>query len=88
MNTPAMQIVLHRHGRSEWNRSGRFTGWADIALSDRGLADAGRAGQRLAAANNVFDEVHVSLLRRTHQTAHAVLAAMHHPAVPRRCPGG
>lgn len=84
MNAPAMHIVLLRHGRSEWNRSGRFTGWADIALSDAGLADAGRAGQHLAAAGHAFDEVHVSLLRRTHQTAHAVLAAMRHPPLPTR----
>jgi 2,3-bisphosphoglycerate-dependent phosphoglycerate mutase len=81
MTALAMRIVLLRHGRSEWNRSGRFTGWADIALSDAGLTDAARAGQHLAAAGLAFDEIHVSLLRRTHQTAHAVLAAMTHAAV-------
>lgn len=82
MKPAAMHIVLIRHGRSEWNRSGRFTGWADITLSDAGLSDAARAGQHLAAAGHGFDEVYVSQLRRTHQTAHTLLAAMEHPRLP------
>ena len=82
MNTPAMHIVLLRHGRSEWNNSGRFTGWADIPLGDAEHDDAGHAGTRLADAGMRFDEVHHSVLRRTRPTADALLLAMPHPAVP------
>lgn len=77
-----MQIILLRHGRSEWNRSGRFTGWADIALSETGLAESARAGEHLAAAGYSFDEIHLSLLCRCRQAAEALLAAMRHPRVP------
>lgn len=37
------QLVIVRHGESEWNRSNRFTGWTDIDLSPNGLAEAHRA---------------------------------------------
>jgi len=82
MSAPAMQIVFVRHGRSEWNQSGRFTGWADIPLGDAGHDDAAHAGTRLARAGLQFDEVHHSVLMRTRQTADALLHAMQHPAVP------
>ena len=71
-----MMLVLLRHGHSEWNLADRFTGWTDIALTEVGLAEAAAAGQRLARAGLAFDAVHVSALRRTRQTAEAVLAAM------------
>lgn len=75
-------LVLIRHGSSEWNLSGRFTGWTDIPLIDAGIAQAAAAGQRLAAAGVTFDEVHTSVLCRTHQTAASLLAAAGHPAIP------
>lgn len=76
-------MVLIRHGSSDWNLSGRFTGWADITLTEKGLAQAESAGKRLAAEGYIFDEVHTSVLRRTHQTADILLAAAHHPNIPR-----
>lgn len=82
MNAPAEWLVLFRHGHSEWNLTDRFTGWTDIALTEVGIAEAAAAGKRLAAAGFVFDEVHGSVLRRTRQTADAVLAAMGTPEVP------
>lgn len=71
-----------RHGHSEWNLSNRFTGWTDIPLAGVGIGEAEQAGQRLAAAGFSFYEAHVSVLRRTWQTARAVLAAMGEPDVP------
>ncbi len=71
-----MMLVLLRHGHSEWNLADRFTGWTDIALTEVGLAEAAAAGQRLVRAGLAFDAVHVSALRRTRQTAEAVLAVM------------
>lgn len=75
-------LVLLRHGHSEWNLSDRFTGWTDIPLTEVGLAEAAVAGRRLARSGHRFDEVHVSVLMRTRQTAEAVLTAMGTPEVP------
>jgi len=71
-----MKLVLLRHGHSVWNLTDRFTGWTGIMLTEVGLAEATEAGRALARAGIVFDAVHVSALRRTWQTAEAVLAAM------------
>jgi len=68
-------VVFIRHGQSEWNRTNRFTGWIDIDLNPAGIAEAERSGRRLAAAGYTFDEAHVSLMRRTRQTAEVLLAA-------------
>lgn len=78
-----VSLVLIRHGSSEWNLSGRFTGWTDIDLGEQGYAQAETAGRVLAKAGLRFDEAHTSALRRTQQTADSLLAAMHHPPIPR-----
>lgn len=75
-------VVLLRHGHSEWNLTHRFTGWTDIPLTGLGLAEAAEAGRRLAARGLEVDEAHVSALRRTRQTAEALLAAAAWPDVP------
>lgn len=38
------KVVLLRHGESTWNLENRFTGWTDVDLSERGTAEAHRAG--------------------------------------------
>ena len=68
-------VVLLRHGHTDWNLTDRFTGWTDIALTGVGIAEAEAAGRLLAGAGLCPDEVHVSRLRRTRQTAVALLAA-------------
>jgi len=85
MNAPEHELVLLRHGHSEWNLSDRFTGWTDIPLTDVGLAEAAAAGRRLAQAGYAFDEVHGSVLQRSRQTVEILLAAMGTPAVPYFC---
>jgi len=40
-------LVLLRHGESTWNREGRFTGWTDVGLTDRGLDQAAAAAAAL-----------------------------------------
>jgi len=82
MSAPSAWVVLLRHGHSEWNLADRFTGWADIPLTEVGLAEAAAAGRRLKQAGYVFDEVHGSVLQRTRQTVEALLAAMETPEVP------
>lgn len=68
-------LVLLRHGHSEWNLSNRFTGWSDIELTGLGTDEAAACGSELAARGYGFDEVHVSYLKRTRQSAEALLQA-------------
>jgi 2,3-bisphosphoglycerate-dependent phosphoglycerate mutase len=75
-------VVLLRHGHSDWNLTNRFTGWTDLPLSVTGIDEAEQAGRALARAGLQFDEVHVSRLRRTRQTAVAVLAVTGSAGVP------
>ncbi|HEY1642579.1 MAG TPA: phosphoglyceromutase [Streptosporangiaceae bacterium] len=66
-------LVLLRHGESEWNAKGLFTGWVDVGLSDSGAAEARRGGLMLAGAGLQPDVVHTSVLTRAIQTAHLAL---------------
>ena len=66
-------LILIRHGESEWNDKGLFTGWVDARLSERGMAEAAHAGQQLADAGLRPDIVHTSVLGRAIQTANITL---------------
>ena len=61
-------LILLRHGQSDWNKQNRFTGWTDVDLSDAGRAEAEEAG-RLMAAHGFFPEVcFTSYLKRAIRT--------------------
>lgn len=66
-------LVLLRHGESEWNAKNLFTGWVDVALSEKGIEEARRGGTLLAEAGIAPDVVHTSLLRRAIMTANFAL---------------
>jgi 2,3-bisphosphoglycerate-dependent phosphoglycerate mutase len=66
-------LIMIRHGESEWNDKGLFTGWVDARLSERGNAEAVRAGQQLTDAGLQPDVVHTSVLSRAIQTANIAL---------------
>jgi 2,3-bisphosphoglycerate-dependent phosphoglycerate mutase len=66
-------LILIRHGESEWNAKGLFTGWVDAGLSERGRAEAARGGELLAEAGLEPDVVHTSVLGRAIQTANIAL---------------
>ena len=61
-------LVLLRHGESAWNLENRFTGWADVDLTDKGRAEAKEAGRLLKEGGYVFDVAYVSLLKRAIRT--------------------
>jgi 2,3-bisphosphoglycerate-dependent phosphoglycerate mutase len=62
------KVVLLRHGESTWNMENRFTGWTDVDLSERGFAEAHRAGELLKAEGYVFDVAFTSVLKRAIRT--------------------
>jgi 2,3-bisphosphoglycerate-dependent phosphoglycerate mutase len=66
-------LVLVRHGESEWNSKGLFTGWVDVTLSAKGAEEAAAAGRMLADAGVIPDVVHTSVLTRAIQTANIAL---------------
>lgn len=70
------QLVLIRHGESQWNKENRFTGWADVDLTDKGREEAKAAGQLLKAEGFVFDFAYVSVLKRALRTLWTVLDEM------------
>jgi 2,3-bisphosphoglycerate-dependent phosphoglycerate mutase len=70
------KVVLLRHGESTWNRENRFTGWTDVDLSDRGFAEARRAGHLLKAEGYVFDVAFTSVLKRAIRTLWITLDEM------------
>ncbi|HNE25469.1 MAG TPA: 2,3-bisphosphoglycerate-dependent phosphoglycerate mutase [Leptospiraceae bacterium] len=74
------ELILVRHGQSLWNLHNLFTGWVDIPLSDQGINEALKAGDRLANMN--FDVVYVSTLVRAMQTALLALARNKSGRVP------
>jgi 2,3-bisphosphoglycerate-dependent phosphoglycerate mutase len=76
------KVVLLRHGESTWNMENRFTGWTDVDLSERGFAEAQRAGQRLKAEGYAFDVAFTSVLKRAVRTLWIVLDEMDRMWVP------
>ena len=70
------KIVLMRHGQSEWNRDNRFTGWADVDLTEKGIAEAREAGRLLNEAGFTFDITYTSVLKRAIRTLWCTLDEM------------
>ena len=66
MSSKSARLILVRHGESEWNRDNRFAGWADIALTDRGIAQMRELGSQLAECGYVPDVTFVSRLQRSY----------------------
>src|SRR5580765_5522989 len=62
------KLVLLRHGESTWNQENRFTGWTDVDLTERGIAEAREAGRLLRDGGYVFDVAFTSVLKRAIKT--------------------
>ena len=77
-------LVLLRHGQSTWNLENLFTGWHDVPLSERGVAEAKEAGRMLSDASLLPDVVHTSVLVRAIQTADITLGEMGRTWIPVR----
>src|SRR3954449_9180855 len=70
------KLVLIRHGESQWNKENRFTGWKDIDLSEKGIAEAKAAGKLLKEQGYTFDEAYTSVLKRAIRTLWIILDEM------------
>ena len=68
-------LILLRHGHSQWNERNLFTGWVDCRLSEKGIAEASRAGVLLRENNVLPDVLYTSLLTRAITTANLALDA-------------
>ncbi|HEX6288879.1 MAG TPA: histidine phosphatase family protein [Herpetosiphonaceae bacterium] len=75
-------IVLIRHGETEWNRSGRWQGQADVPLSEDGRQQAQALARRLKHEGTTFDHLYASDLSRALETAQAIGAALRMPVHP------
>src|SRR5262245_10754700 len=66
-------LVLVRHGQSEWNLKNLFTGWKDVDLTEKGIAEAKAAGERLKKKGLKFDIAYTSVLKRAQRTLDLML---------------
>jgi 2,3-bisphosphoglycerate-dependent phosphoglycerate mutase len=64
-------LILLRHGQSQWNLENRFTGWVDVPLSERGIAEARQAGEKLRG--RTIHHLFTSVLQRATETARIAL---------------
>ena len=69
-------LILLRHGQSQWNLENRFTGWKDVPLTDKGITEAKLAGQLMRNNNIKLDLVFSSKLKRANQTAEIAIKEM------------
>jgi 2,3-bisphosphoglycerate-dependent phosphoglycerate mutase len=70
------KIVFMRHGESTWNLENRFTGWTDVDLTPKGVAEAKNAGKVLKDAGFTFDLTYTSVLKRAIRTLWLTLDEM------------
>ena len=62
-------LILLRHGQSQWNLENRFTGWKDVPLTDKGIEEAKNAGKLMLKNNIKIDLIFSSVLQRANKTA-------------------
>lgn len=72
----AGKLLLIRHGQSDWNLKNLFTGWTDVDLTDKGIAEAVEAGRLLKELGYDFDIAFTSVLKRAIRTLWIMLDEM------------
>ncbi len=77
-----IKLVLLRHGESEWNLANKFTGWTDVDLTLKGIRQARKAGELLAAEGFAFDKAYTSVLKRAIRTLWIALDEMDQMWIP------
>ncbi|MDR0364005.1 MAG: 2,3-diphosphoglycerate-dependent phosphoglycerate mutase [Bacteroidales bacterium] len=77
-----LKLVLLRHGESVWNKENRFTGWTDVALSEKGIEEAKEAGRALKKEGFVPEVAYTSYLSRAIKTLWLALEEMNMTYLP------
>jgi 2,3-bisphosphoglycerate-dependent phosphoglycerate mutase len=75
-------LVLVRHGQSDWNLKNLFTGWRDVDLTEKGVAEAHEAGRKLKAQGIKFDVAFTSALKRAQRTLDLMLTELGQTTIP------
>ena len=75
-------LILVRHGQSEWNAKNLFTGWKDPGLTDQGVSEAKNAGKLILEQNIEFDVMYTSMLSRAQKTGDIILKILNHKEIP------
>jgi 2,3-bisphosphoglycerate-dependent phosphoglycerate mutase len=66
-------LILVRHGQSIWNKERRFTGWADVDLTEQGKLEAKKAGTLIKSQKIEFDAYFTSCLKRANSSLEIIL---------------
>jgi len=69
-------LILLRHGQSQWNLENRFTGWKDVPLTDNGIKEAKNAGKLMLKNKIKIDLIFSSILQRANKTAELAIKEM------------
>jgi 2,3-bisphosphoglycerate-dependent phosphoglycerate mutase len=75
-------LVLVRHGQSDWNLKNLFTGWRDVDLTEKGVAEAREAGRKLKGQGIKFDVAFTSALKRAQRTLDLMLTELGQTTIP------
>ena len=72
-------LILVRHGQSQWNQEKRFTGWVDIDLTEQGKSEAEFAGKLIKELNIEFHTYFTSRLKRAINSLNIILNILNKP---------
>ena len=75
-------LILVRHGQSEWNEQNLFTGWKDPGLTELGIKEAKNAGSLISDTGIQFDEMFTSMLVRAQDTGAIILDSINQQNIP------
>jgi 2,3-bisphosphoglycerate-dependent phosphoglycerate mutase len=75
-------LVLVRHGESDWNKKNLFTGWRDVGLTEKGIAEARAAGHKLKAEGLTLDVAFTSALVRAQHSLDLMLEELGESGIP------
>ena len=76
-----INLILVRHGQSHWNKERRFTGWADIDLTEKGKSEAEYAGKLIKKLNIEFQICFTSKLKRAENSSNIILKILNKPNI-------
>ncbi|HEX7673545.1 MAG TPA: 2,3-bisphosphoglycerate-dependent phosphoglycerate mutase [Bdellovibrio sp.] len=75
------QLILLRHGQSQWNQENRFTGWSNVPLTELGIQEAHQAGQIIKRSDLTISLIYSSVLERCVETSKIILEELQDPKI-------